>query len=103
MLAWAYDFACDRTLDAIAAVLNNAGPWHWEARESYSHGDYLNTRPAAGVRVRIHQYPQTVGAGTTFIGTREASPAAQQEVDSIFRELLHKLEARSLSEIEPYG
>ena len=113
MSDWAYDFACDRTLDAIAAALNNAGPWHWEARESYWYGDYLNTRPAPGVRVRIHQYPQTVGAGATFNGPRDsgfmallqldqANPAAQQEVDGIFRELLHKLDAKALSEIEPY-
>ena len=55
---WAYDFACDHPLETIAATFNDAGPWQWQLRDSYIYGDYLNTRPATGVHLRIHEYPQ---------------------------------------------
>jgi len=113
MSDWAYDFDCDNTLDGVASLINSAGPWHWQARESYWYGDYLNTRPVPGLRVRIHQYPQTVGAGQHFTGPREhgfmallelsgGSAATREEVDRIFRELLARINAVGLTEIDPY-
>jgi hypothetical protein len=109
---WAYDFACDRPLEDLHAVFNEAGPWQWEMRDSDWYGDYLNTRPTEGVRVRVHEYPQTGEAGT-FVGLRDKgfsallqieaeSLAEQDEVDSVFRALLNRVKAREIAEIEPY-
>jgi hypothetical protein len=113
MQSWAYDFDCALDLDRMASAMNTAGIWKWQARESYWYGDYLNTRPAPGLRVRIHQYPQTVGAGTQFTGPRESgfmalleiddqSPSTREEIDRIFRDLLDKIKATRVSAIEPY-
>jgi hypothetical protein len=113
MPTWAYDFECDNTLDGIASLINRAGPWTWQARDSYWYGDYLNTRPAPGLRVRIHQYPQTVGTGQQFTGPREhgfmallelsgESAVTRGEIDAIFRELLARIGAVGLTAVEPY-
>lgn len=109
---WAYDFACNHALEPLQGVLNDAGPWPWQLRDSAWYGDYLNTRPADGVRVRIHAYPQ-YGAGGTFTGLREegfsallqintGSPATQDEIDTAFRRLLTTAGAYGLTPIEPY-
>lgn len=60
---WAYGFALGRPLEDVLRVSNEAGPWQWEHRESAWYGGYLNTRPAEGVRVRVHEYPQTTRGG----------------------------------------
>ncbi|HLW54581.1 MAG TPA: hypothetical protein VKW06_17225 [Candidatus Angelobacter sp.] len=110
---WAYDLDCDLTLDGMVAALNSAGTWQWQSRESYWYGDYLNARPVAGLRVRIHQYPQTVGSGTQFTGPRDHgfmalleirndSSASRDEVDRIFRDLLARINATIVSAIDPY-
>jgi hypothetical protein len=80
---WAYDFACEQSLDAIAAAFNAAGPWQWQLRESAVYGDYLNCRPMERVRLRVHEYPQTGEYGT-------------------FRRLLQAINATDVTEIEPY-
>jgi hypothetical protein len=109
---WAYDFLCDRPLESLLALFNEAGPWQWEMRESAWYGDYLNARPSDGVRVRIHEYPQT-GEGGVFVGLRDKgfsallqieadSPATQAEIDQVFRELLTRAPATGITEIEPY-
>jgi hypothetical protein len=109
---WAYDFACDRSLEDLHAVFNEAGPWQWQLRDSAWYGDYLNTRPTEGVRVRVHEYPQAGEAGT-FVGIRDkgfsallqieaGSLAARAEVDSIFQGLLSRVNVRETVEIEPY-
>jgi hypothetical protein len=109
---WAYDFACDRPLEDMLAVFNEAGPWRWEMHESAWYGDYLNTRPSNGVRGRVHEYPQG-GEGGTFIGLRDRGFSAllqieaessdtQTEVDGIFRGLLTRVQATNVTEIEPY-
>src|ERR1700740_3096098 len=114
MQSWAYDFDCVLDLDGMASAMNTDGIWKWQGRESYSYGDYLNTRPAPGVRVRIHQYPQTVGAGTQFTGPRESgfmallemadqSASTREQIDKVFRDLLDKIQATHVSAIEPYN
>jgi hypothetical protein len=66
---WAYDFECDQPLERMLTAFNAAGPWRWELRDSAWYGDYLNTQPISGVRVRIHEYSQAGEAGT-FVGLR---------------------------------
>ena len=53
---WAYDFACEQTLEEALAAFNAAGSWQWQLRDSYYYGEYLNTRPEPGLQVRIHEY-----------------------------------------------
>ena len=115
MAYWAYDFVCDLSLEALAAAASRLGPWQWEARESYWYGDYLNSRPARGVRLRIHMYPQSIQDGEgTLTGLRDKgymallqidpdeSSIAREEIDKAFRSLLDKLRATQITEIEPY-
>ncbi len=110
--SWAYDFACDRSLDELHAAFDKAGPWQWALRDSAWYGDYLNTRPAEGVRARIHAYPQT-GAAGTFTGLRDrgfsallqidaGSPATRDAIDRIFRGLLARAAATEITPIQPY-
>jgi hypothetical protein len=78
---WAYDFACDRSLEDMLAVFNEAGPWRWEMHESAWYGDYLNTRPSNEVRVRVHEYPQG-GEGGMFVGLRDRGFSALLQIEA---------------------
>jgi hypothetical protein len=109
---WAYDFACDQSIEGVLAAFNAAGPWQWSLRESAVYGDYLNCRPTAGVRVRVHEYPQT-GEYGTFVGLRDkgfsalleieaSSVANRRGTDDVFRRLLQRIDATGVTEIEPY-
>jgi hypothetical protein len=109
---WAYDFARHRPIAEVAALFNEAGPWQWQLRESAVYGDYLNCRPAAGIRLRLHEYPQT-GEYGTFSGLRgegfsalleieSQSEATQSELDSAFRVLLRRIGITDPISIEPY-
>jgi hypothetical protein len=109
---WAYDFVCDRPIEAILDAFNAAGPWQWRLRESGVYGDYLNCRPMEHVRVRVHEYPQT-GAYGTFVGLRDKgfsalleveaeSTRSRSEIDGVFRHLLQTINATDLTEIAPY-
>jgi len=111
-ISWAYDFACDRSIEDLLRIFNEAGSWQWALHESAWYGDYVNTRPSKGVRVRVHEYPQ-MGEGGTFQGQRDKgfmalleidaeSVATQAEIDPVFRGLLSRVDATDLSAIEPY-
>ena len=97
---WAYDFTCDEQLEGILAVFNEVGPWTWYLGDSAWYGDYLNTRPMERVRVRVHEFP-----GQGYSGLLEIEPgsfAEKGEVDQVFRDLLAKVNAQHITEIEPY-
>ena len=109
---WAYDFTCDQQIEAILAAFNAAGPWQWELRDSAVYGDYLSCRPGEGVRVRVHEYPQT-GAYGTVVGLRDKGfsallridpegMATRSGIDGIFRSLMQAIDAKNMAEIEPY-
>jgi hypothetical protein len=109
---WAYDFVCDRPIEAILDAFNTAGPWQWSLRESAVCGDYLNCRPMEHVRVRVHAYPQT-GEYGTFVGLRDKGfsalleveaerTAIRSEIDGVLRHLLQTINATDLTEIAPY-
>ena len=105
---WAYDFSCDQLLETICAIFNTAGPWKWQVRDSYMYGSYLNTRPAAGVHVGVHEYPQAFIKGPREKGFLallqiEADSLVEKiEVDGVFRGLLSRVMATDITEIEPY-
>jgi hypothetical protein len=114
-VASAYEFDCDMSLEEMLKVLNQKGSWEWTMRDSHWYGDYLNCRPEAGVRVRIH-HPAEFNPGTaqdpkdqdpkdryTALYTIEPTAAAARDaIDHIFRELLVHLHARNLREIDSY-
>ncbi len=97
---WAYEFVSDKPIEAILVLLNASGPWTWTLRDSYWYGDYLNTRPAGGVRVRIHEWEDS--KYTALLQIDAASEAEQSAVDGVMRELLGRVEARHVVETEPY-
>ena len=105
---WAYDFSCDQSLEAICAIFNAAGPWQWQGRENYIFGAYLNTRPATGVRLRVHEYPQAFITGpreegfSALLQIEDDSLVEKDEVDAVFRGLLNRVTAIDITEIEPY-
>jgi hypothetical protein len=109
---WAYDFTCERPIEAILAAFNAGGPWQWQLRESAAYGDYLNCRPQEQVRLRIHEYP-FAGPYGVFVGLRDQGfmallqlgsedTARRSEIDRLFRRLLNGINATNLTEIEPY-
>lgn len=105
---WAYDFDCDRTMEAILAAFNSAGPWQWFLNESTTYGDYLNCRPQEHVRVRLHEYPQMLFVGgrdkgfSALLEIRAESTTTRFEIDDVFRRLLQEIDATNITEIEPY-
>ena len=105
---WAYDFACDQSLETILAALNSAGPWRWVLSESAVYGDYLNCRPEEHVRARLHEYPQMLFVGlrdkgfSALLEIRAESMATRFEIDGVFQRLLQEIDATNITEIEPY-
>jgi hypothetical protein len=111
MTEWAYEFACDRPIEAIPAAFNAAGPWQWQLHDSHFYGNYLNCRPQDRVRLRVHEYPSK--GVISFVGLREkgfkalleieaGSGTTRSEIDDVFRRLLQTINATNVMEIEPY-
>lgn len=117
---WAYVFTCEKSLEEMLTQLNEAGPWTWELRDSAWYADYLSTRLAPGIRIRIHEFPSQgseagvyVGPGTVdgleyhsgytaLLQIRPGASTTQEEVDEIFQGLLGTIEAQNVKAISPY-
>jgi hypothetical protein len=117
---WAYVFTCEQPIEAILADWNEAGPWQWQLRDSAWYGDYLNTRPIKGLRVRIHEFPSQASEAGPFLGPgtvegvrydrgytvllqiEAGSSAMKAEVDEVIRGSLGRISAENIKEIEPY-
>ncbi|MCH8961794.1 MAG: hypothetical protein IH820_10865 [Bacteroidetes bacterium] len=97
---WAYEFVCDEPIEDMLVRLNSAGPWRWSPRDSHWYGDYLNARPVEGVRVRIHEWPES--KYTALLQIESDSTAEQSAIDRIMQDLLGRLKARQVVETEPY-
>ncbi len=100
--AWAYDFTFERSLEALLAALEAAGPWPWQGRDSHWHGSYLNSRPEPGVRVRIHHFPDQPQPFSALLELQPEAAARRAAIDAVFRAALAGAGARDLREIEPY-
>ena len=106
---WAYNFISEKSLEEIVDIYNASGPWQWQQRESYMFGHYINTRPGAGLHIRIHEYPQAF-FGTdrqeegfsALIQIESDSVFLKLDVDAIFLRLLQRINATEVREIEPY-
>ena len=110
---WAYVFTCEQSIEAMRVALNDAGPWQWQLRDSDLYGDYLNVRPAEGVRIHevsIHVGPACWAWRGGYRAQLELPPggaeldnaAARAEIDRIFRGLLGTIGAGNIKAIEPY-
>lgn len=97
---WAYEFVCDKPIEDMLVIMNQAGPWMWSPRDSHWYGDYLNARPVQGVRVRIHEWPES--KYSVLLQIESDSQARQSTIDGIMQELLGRLQARHVVETEPY-
>ena len=120
---WAYDFGCNQSIKGILDAFNAAGPWQWQMRESVIFGDYLSCRPNDRVWVRVHEYSQMGGGPIPLFATEHFLASAgrrdkgfaaslqindenwaelSSEIDQVFRRLLQGINARKVTEIEPY-
>ncbi len=117
---WAYVFSSDKPIGLILAAFNEIGPWRWQLRDSAWYGDYLNTQPIEGVRVRIHEFPSQASEAGVFVGPGDVegihyeqgytallqigddSPATRAEIDKVLRGLLESIGAQNIKGIEPY-
>lgn len=103
---WAFNFQCEQSLDDLCTSFNASGPWQWDVRENYIFGDYLNTRPEEGVRLRVHYFPQAFvqkKSGFSALLELEAdSSLTQSAIDRTFRKLLSQIQAREIKAVEPY-
>lgn len=112
--SWAYVFTCAESLETLLTIWNEMGVWTWELRDSAWYGDYLNTQPSKDVRVRIHEFPQG-GEVSVFVGEpgyergytalahiNAGSSEVKRDIDHILHELLKKVSAERIEEIEPY-
>ena len=65
-------------------------------------------RPIPGVHLRVNEYPQSFLKGPhekgflALLQLEDGSAAEQEDVDRMFRELLSRVMATDISEIEPY-
>ena len=106
---WAYKFSCQHSLEEICDTFNASGPWTWQMRENYMYGSYLNSRPADGLHLRLHEYPQAFfkpdwsdQGFASLIQIESDCPFQKAEVDDLFHHLLGQIIATEIIEIEPY-
>jgi len=97
---WAYEFHCKESLEAILDILIETSPWDWHFRDSYWYGDYLNSRPMQGVRVRIHEWPES--RYTILLQIDSESTADRSIIDEGIKVIFDKIEAKNVYETEPY-
>jgi hypothetical protein len=99
----AYSFICQySSTDALCARLNQLG-WKWALGDSHWYGDYVASRPFPGVRIRIVDFPGRREGGFCYdsdirIGKECATP--MEEIDAAYREMLARLPARDVREID---
>lgn len=98
----AHQFHCDKTLEEIQAILNQAGPWEWIMRDSAWYGDYLWANPAASVKIKI--YEPVTEAGPPFTiqveGTNKTLPPS--ELSAVITRWYEALGATEIKRCETY-
>ena len=97
---WSYEFQCKQSLEAILDILIETSQWDWHLRDSYWYGDYLNSRPMQGVRVRIHEWPES--RYTILLQIDSESTADRLIIDESIKVIFDKIEAKNVCETEPY-
>jgi len=103
--SWAYEFVCDMTLDELRVRLNSSGGCEWAEGDSAWYGDYLGCELFEGVRLRIHDFAVRAEGGREFnadVRLDARCRVTKAEIDAAFREMLARIPARGVREIEPY-
>ena len=100
--ALAYEFNCDGALEEIHIRLNRR-PHEWMARDSHWYGDYLSSVPGTGLRMRLYERIDGVGPPYTLqCVARSGVAMTRSELTAILEPILATLEARNVTEVEPW-
>lgn len=110
MAAWAYEFFCDQRLDGMQSLFNGWGPWEWGLGDSHWYGDYLSCVPFSDVKIRIHDWGGKPGTARRYTSLMQiiqhpritCSGISRAAIDAVFFDLLGRLPAQNLVEIEWY-
>ena len=101
MTSWAYEFSSPKSLYAMETILNQAGPWPWRVRDCAWYPDYLQCRPGEGVRICIYEVNPPGGPlYRALVEVGQKSNAQGASLETAFRDLLAKVSAENISEIE---
>ena len=115
---WAYDFACNLSLDAIQTAFNAAGSWQWRPVDSDRYGEYLVCRPepyggpGKYAKCTVHEYPGNglfkldglgpLGGYKAQFEIGPQSAITRLEIEVVFRRLLGAVQAQSVTKVEPF-
>jgi hypothetical protein len=81
------------------------GGAEWVEGDSAWHGDYLGCALFEGVRLRVHYFNALAEGGRRFnadVRLDARCRSTKAEIDAAFRELLSRVPAGGVREIEPY-
>jgi hypothetical protein len=99
---WGYDFECGKTIDAMHAAFNAAGPWQWRQNDSDIYGFYLRCRPKEHAEVSVYERAQFRTPGRSdragFWAELCSAPDAHADIDQQFRALLQHVDAKTIVE-----
>ena len=109
-MSWAYQFFCQKTLEEMHKLFNQWGPWEWYQGDSYWYGDYLGCAALTDVRIRIHEWGFEPGKARKYTSLIQVlqhpgicrSGATRATIDEVFFELLGRLPADNIVEIDWY-
>ena len=105
MASFAYRFVSDLGLYALHVRLNQLAPPIWKEGDSAWYGDYLGSKPFPGVRWRIHDFGQTIDQAHIFnadVRLDSECRTSRTEIDTAFLNLMARVPARDVHEIENY-
>jgi hypothetical protein len=110
VMNWAYQFFYEKRIEEMEKLFNQWGPWEWSLGDSHWYGDYLCCAPFSDVRIRIHEWGYKPGEARRYSSLMQIlhrpsvsrSGASRATIDPVFFELLGRLPAQSVVEIEWY-
>lgn len=101
----AYSFICkEGSTGLLCARLNTLGGWQWWVGDSHWYGDYVACSPFEGTRIRVVDFPVEVNGEYRYEADIRTdvdeckTPLAV--IDKDFREVLKKIGAHTVVEIE---
>src|SRR5262249_17492854 len=99
---WGYDFRCGKTVDALLAAFNAAGPWQWALGDSDFYGFYVKCRPDGRAEVRVFQAAQFRTSQATdpteFWAELASDATLRPEIARQFLSLLDSVNATDVTE-----
>jgi len=102
----AYEFICkESSTELLCARLNALGGWSWYMGDSYWYGDYVASKPFAGVRIRIVDFPTPINGEYKYdadVRMQAECTTPMTVVDDAFRKALAQIGAHDVQEIEPF-